>query len=251
MADHTVQPGDCFNSIAKANGFFNYQTLYNHGDNATLKAHRSNPNMLAEGDVVKIPAKKQKKIALTIDQENPFVVKRQPTKLRLIVQDAVGKVPQVETVAFRLGPLKAGVKPDAKGLLEYTIPPEETKGSLELSFPKPLKTAKPSPAAVADPAVPPNPPAVKPAQFQDKMAAIPDEKTKVVWTLEVGALEPNSETRGSLQRLFNLGYTTPVQKTTDAETQRAVRAFQIFEKKATTGALADIKADVEAKHDNP
>jgi N-acetyl-anhydromuramyl-L-alanine amidase AmpD len=83
------------------------------------------------------------------------------------------------------------------------------------------------------------------------MAAIPDEKTKVVWTLEVGALEPNSETRGSLQRLFNLGYTTPVQKTTDADTQRAVRAFQIFEKKATTGALADIKADVEAKHDNP
>jgi hypothetical protein len=29
MADHTVQPGDCFNSIAKTNGFFTYQTLYN------------------------------------------------------------------------------------------------------------------------------------------------------------------------------------------------------------------------------
>ena len=35
MPDVTSAAGDCFNRIAKAQGFFNYLTVYNHDTNAT------------------------------------------------------------------------------------------------------------------------------------------------------------------------------------------------------------------------
>ncbi len=45
-SDYSVDPGECFASIAQKKGFFNYRTLYDHADNATLKGKRPNPNQL-------------------------------------------------------------------------------------------------------------------------------------------------------------------------------------------------------------
>jgi hypothetical protein len=46
MPTYTVKPGDCFKSIAKQHGFFNYQTIYKHAAN---KKTWPNPNTLERG----------------------------------------------------------------------------------------------------------------------------------------------------------------------------------------------------------
>ena len=76
MSDKSVSPGDCFASIAKANGFFNYRTLYDHADNAALKAKRINPNQLVEDDVVRVPDKRQKWLPLQLDGTKKYVLDR-------------------------------------------------------------------------------------------------------------------------------------------------------------------------------
>ena len=57
---HVGQPGDHVSRIADENGFGSWETLWDHPDNAELKAKRKNPNVLAEGDEVAIPEKKKK-----------------------------------------------------------------------------------------------------------------------------------------------------------------------------------------------
>ena len=59
MPSYTVKQGDCFMSIAAANGFL-WDILWNHGDNATLKQLRKDPNVLFPGDTIVIPDKTQR-----------------------------------------------------------------------------------------------------------------------------------------------------------------------------------------------
>src|SRR5579863_5892923 len=103
MPDHVVQPGDCFSSLAKENDYYNYRTLYDHPDNATIKGTRANPNMLVEADVVKIPDKRQKKVALVLDGEKKFVVDRKKTKLRVAVNDVEDKAPTASKLKLTVG----------------------------------------------------------------------------------------------------------------------------------------------------
>lgn len=54
MAEHVVEQGECFASIAFAAGF-SPQALWNHPDNAGLKGKRKDPGVLLPGDTVVIP----------------------------------------------------------------------------------------------------------------------------------------------------------------------------------------------------
>ena len=61
---HSIKSGDSVSSLAQSYGLFE-QTIWQHSDNATLKALRPNMNILAPGDEVVIPdleAKKESKI---------------------------------------------------------------------------------------------------------------------------------------------------------------------------------------------
>src|SRR5271154_5280556 len=51
---HLVTPDDCIISLASDKGFF-WKTLWNHANNATIKALRKKPTCLREGDWVYIP----------------------------------------------------------------------------------------------------------------------------------------------------------------------------------------------------
>jgi LysM repeat protein len=44
---YTVKQGDHLSSIAHEYGFPDYQTIWNHADNAQLKQKRKNPNVLS------------------------------------------------------------------------------------------------------------------------------------------------------------------------------------------------------------
>lgn len=57
MAIHKVLPGETLSVIAKKYGFQTWQELYNHPDNAMLRKLRPDPNRIAVGDQISIPAK--------------------------------------------------------------------------------------------------------------------------------------------------------------------------------------------------
>ena len=206
MAPHVVTPGDCLNSIAKDQGFFNYQTVYKHGQNTT---NFPNPNMLEEGKSVEIPDKTPKKIALTLDQEKKFLLDRQKTNFRATLVDFELKPLKLKSCDSTIG-VKHKKKPAADGLLELTdIDPTEKGGSIvvEVDIPKP-KPAKESKQAVDEEAYPL---AIIVKDFKDKDPD-PNDFSKVEWTLEIGHLEPHTLVRGVTQRLYNLGFNCPVVK---------------------------------------
>src|SRR4051812_7845845 len=52
---YTVRPGDSLSSIATRNGFSSWRDIYDHPDNALLRARRPTPNVIVPGDVIIIP----------------------------------------------------------------------------------------------------------------------------------------------------------------------------------------------------
>src|SRR4051812_3439024 len=72
-------------SIAEHYGFL-WETIWNHGDNADLKALRKDPNVLFPGDIVVIPEKTPRIETKPVDALAKFVKKivMAQVKLRLL-----------------------------------------------------------------------------------------------------------------------------------------------------------------------
>jgi len=251
MSDYTIGSGDCFARVAALNNYYNYRTLYDHPDNAAIKTKRPNPNQLAEGDVVKIPEKRQKTAALTLDGKNSFVVDRRKTKLRLVVTDSA-KHPLVPTACdLRVGNSSNSNAPGGQGLIELEVDPTKRSGELKLRF-----AALPAPGAIpADPppANPPaNPPLIRESQYKEKPATAEIEELTVTWDLNIGYLQPKSTVRGTLQRLNNLTIETPVRDTENEKTKLYVKGYQAFQRAAAPdGAVSSIRDGLEQFHDTP
>ena len=254
MPTHTVQPGDCFNSIAKEHGFYNYLTLYEHGENASIKGNRKNPNMLVEGDAVAIPAKRQKKVALDLDKDKKFVVDRKKTKLRLALKDCEDRNLPVTEVKLVVGSLTSTAKPNDSGLIEVEVDPSVKAGTLSI---KPLLLKKPvppeRPVAGPEPEKPPHPPKITAKEFTDEPLAEDKTPVELEIALKIGFLEPHTEVRGALQRLNNLGCKVPDATARTADDDAAKRVIKSYQKykgeKDPSGAIADVQSGLEASHD--
>ena len=248
MPDVTSAAGDCFNRIAKAQGFFNYLTVYNHDDNATVFP---NPNCVEEGSTVKVPEKQVKAYDLPLDNEKKFKIIRKKTKLRVKICKAnVAQTPGISKATLTIGGKKSTA---TGGLMEIDdIDAAVTTASLTLVLANPPAYA--APPAMAAGVANQYPPAIVAADFEDPKTVWPKKGETVVWTLEVGSLEPHTVIRGVLQRLENLGFTCPVQKLEDDDTKRAVKTYRrAVENKvapADTDAVADIQAHIKARHDD-
>ncbi len=250
MSDFSVSPGDCFASIAKAKGFFNYHTLYDHADNAALKARRPNPNQLMEDDVVKVPDKRLKSIYLTLDGTKKFVVDVRSTRLRLLLTDSKKAPLAPANCSITVGSAKFSTTALAGGLVEMTIDPEEKTGELVLSFhalPN-LLTPPPDPPSANPPA---NPPVVRPSEYRDTLPKAQTEALAVTWDLKIGSLEPKEAVRGSLQRLNNLTFPTPIRTDENDKTRLYVKGYQALKVATKSGKVADIQENLAAFHDNP
>jgi|SRR5579859_4590159 len=251
MADYTVKPGDCFASIARANNFFDYLTLYNHADNAAVKAKFPNPNTLVEGEVVKIPAKKAAKIQLVLDGDKTIFIKRKATKLRVVVTRVDKSVyPRIKSSLLTVGSKSNNALPDGTGLIEIAdIDPAAKTATLKIVLEAPPAPAPPG-AAPAAASPPPNPPPIVPAHFVDK-AVEPDGDVTITWTFKLGELERHDVVRGTLQRLFNMGWEPPLQKTENDATRKVVKAYQAFAKATVDGNATAVNAGVKTLHDAP
>jgi hypothetical protein len=249
VPDITSVPGDCFARIARSNGFYNYLTVYTHADNATAFP---NPNQLVEGSTVKLPEKQMLAYDLAVDTQKNFTLIRKPTRLEVrLCQADVSKTPAIAKATLEIAGKK--LMSVASTLALENIDPTAVAATLTVVLAKPAAHAKapPTTAAVANQ----YPPAIVAADFDDPETVWPKKGDTITWQLQVGHLEPATATRGVLQRLVNLGSVCPVGTAEDEATQRAVRCYRRHAEglapPADTGAVADIQAHIQARHDTP
>lgn len=174
---HVVAQGECFSSIAKLYRFSDYRLIYDHPNNAELKAKRPNPNVLYPGDQVFIPDKERKKVSGATGKRHKFVIDRKKVIIRLVVKDEnwepfVGKNYQLKIDGFAY----AGSSSTTDGKIEHP-----RAGEPDIS------------------------PDLEEAELSVWLN--PDQsKAPAVWKLNLGHLDPVNEVTGVQKRLANLGF---------------------------------------------
>jgi hypothetical protein len=126
-----VEVGDSIPSIAHDAGHF-WETLWNHPENAELKAKRKNPNILAPGDEVTVPPIRVKDFSCATDARHSFIRKGIPAKLKMQLF-LLGEPRSNERYALILDGKVINGKTDADGNLEHFIKPNSKGGVLKLN----------------------------------------------------------------------------------------------------------------------
>ena len=131
---HIVQQGECLTRIAARYGFTDWHTLYNHPDNARLKAKRPNPNVLFPGDRIRIPDQRKKEEQLPTGDLHRFVVHAPRKFLRIVFKHPDGEPYSDEdyTLAFSGNRAKQG-KTNGDGLLHEPVALLETSATLTIA----------------------------------------------------------------------------------------------------------------------
>jgi N-acetylmuramoyl-L-alanine amidase len=130
MPSYVVRQGDCITSIAVRYGY-SCDTIWNHPDNAQLKASRKNPNILLVGDVVELPDKPASAVSVPAAQRHRFVLKRPKPRLRLVLRD---NGEPITNTSFELdidGKTLPGTT-DGNGKLDLAIPGHVTTAKLRM-----------------------------------------------------------------------------------------------------------------------
>jgi len=131
MPTYTVRQGDSIASIAEQNGFL-WETIWNHGNNAGLKAKRSDPNVLLPGDEVFIPEKGQKQVDKPVDARHRFTRKGVPHKLKVKLTTA-DEARAGEAYTLVVGDQVLHGTLDGDGAFEHDVPGDAKTAQLILS----------------------------------------------------------------------------------------------------------------------
>jgi N-acetylmuramoyl-L-alanine amidase len=201
-------------SIAKAYGFDDWRTIYNHADNADLRGERPNPNVLYPGDIVMIPEKdKTYQTGCATEQRHVFELTRVKTFLKLKVEDAENAVLAGKEYTLTIGGEEKQGTTDGSGKIEVEIDPAVMLAKLEV-FP----------------------------EARDKPA--------ITWDLRLGSLAPEGKTEGAQARLNNLGYDAgEVSGSTDKQTKAALKNFQSDHTLTESSSLDDpTKNTLKSEH---
>lgn len=205
-AIHVVEPGEHLGTIARKFGFANFSLLWEHPENANLKALRKQPTQLAPGDEVFIPDHVQLVFERMTDASHDFKVQIDKLALRLKLLGLDGKplantrviarieAPEADSASTTL---ESELSTDGAGNLAFEIATHITSGSLEVDG--------------------------------------------VVIPLRIGGLDPADTEVGSRQRLRNLGYLTLEDEFDPNQLSLAVEDFQADNELPITGKAADIE----------
>ena len=125
---HTVKQGDTISSIAYQHGLFP-DTIWDDPENADLKSARKDPNVLFEGDVVRVREKEEKQVSCASDKRHRFRRKGVPAKFK--VKLLLNNEPRANE-PYRLvidGVTSQGTS-GGDGLVESSLPPDAREGTL-------------------------------------------------------------------------------------------------------------------------
>ncbi|HUT35060.1 MAG TPA: peptidoglycan-binding domain-containing protein [Planctomycetota bacterium] len=120
MAKIIASQGDSIPSLAKEHGFF-ADTIWNHGENADLKALRKDRNVLAPGDEVYIPDKRLRDESRPTDAKHRFKRKGEPQRLKIKLLCS-GRPRANEDYVLRFPDQIVQGKTDAEGKIEQRVP---------------------------------------------------------------------------------------------------------------------------------
>jgi hypothetical protein len=185
--NYRVKPGECISSIAKGHGYF-WETIWDHPANAALKAARRDPNILLAGDRLTLPPKTIKQESAATDTRHKFILKGEPTVLRMqLLEEGIPRA-NVNYVLEIDGHARNG-STDEQGYLDEPLRGDAKHGRL--------------------------------------IIRIPDEEDEVI-VLDFGHLDPITTICGVQGRLDHLGFQPgPIDGVPGPRTRIALRRFQI------------------------
>ncbi len=120
--------GETTSSLAKKKGFF-WKTIWEHPENAGLRAKRKDPNVLYETDDIFIPEREIKKVSKGTEAQHVFRRKGEPSKIKMQMF-ALGKPRANEDYIFDVDGKQTNGKTDGDGKLEHFIPGDAKSGKL-------------------------------------------------------------------------------------------------------------------------
>jgi len=174
-----------------------WETIWRDPQNASLRQARGSPNVLLPGDRVHIPDRVPKTVDRAADRKHRFVRAGTPSKLRLCVKQ-VGTARGNQPYRLEIGGKVLSGNTDANGWIEVVIPSDASSGRL----------------TVGD-----NP------------------RHQQVFSLQLGGMDPITETIGVQKRLRNLGFDCEPTGEMDDATSTAIALFQKSEDLEATGEL--------------
>ncbi|MGB7759721.1 MAG: peptidoglycan-binding protein [Bryobacteraceae bacterium] len=129
---YQVQDGDWVSKIAAAFGFSDWKRVWNCPENADLRSHRPDPNVIFPGDRIYIPPLRTKAVSCSTDTKHQFRLVRQKKELRIRLQDGHGEpragVPC--TLQIDNQPCPGVTQTDGDGAIETLIPEGAEQGTL-------------------------------------------------------------------------------------------------------------------------
>lgn len=224
---HTVNQGDCIASLAYAAGL-NWKLVWNHPNNANLRATRKDPNILYVGDLVYIPDPRLHEESCATDQNHKFALKGLRAKLRIQFlmldpndqpdeSDASTDPSRYENPDFK--PQSKPEKPRAnvpyRALIDGKLTKGQTDGNGFVEIP------------------------ISPTAQSGRIKLNPGTPAEEVFILKLGELDPFDEVEGAKKRLNNLGYFCGEGSEVTPEFQAALAVFQEIAGISITGELDD------------
>ncbi|MGC4088522.1 MAG: hypothetical protein QM756_11620 [Polyangiaceae bacterium] len=138
-ATHIVRPGEHLGSIAEKFGFENFSMLWDHPENARLKALRGDPFLLAPGDKVFVPDHTRLIFSRITNSSHDVRVRVDALKLNLRILQIDGQPRKNASVTIRVEPPETGgpttlseqvLTTDGDGNLSVDVAKHVTSGSL-------------------------------------------------------------------------------------------------------------------------
>ena len=187
--EHVVLQGEHLSKISAKYGFLDYRTIWDHPQNADLKALRKTPNVLLPGDSVHIPDKLQKQESRATGQLHRFKIPGQRLFLHLVLKDWANQPVANTDCILQLEGKAIALKTDAAGRIKVPISITEAEATLT---------------------------------FKDPMVPF-----DLIVPIKIGHLDPVDAPSGQMARLSNLGYITrPLEDVDDIVLSRTVQEFQ-------------------------
>lgn len=214
MAQHTVKEGDTLISIAHEHGFRDWEVIWQHASNASLRQQRTDPQVLVPGDVVHVPEKTPKEVEVETNRRHAFVAKVLPARFSAVLRDEGGE--PLRNCRFRLDVEGASLSgyTDDEARVGLDLPPDAKRGVLKVWVERPAART-------------------------------------LTWNLHLGRLEPIDTVKGVQARLSNLGFFQGrIDGVAGDALKRALRDFQVVHGLTLTGeADAATKAKLVELHD--
>lgn len=129
---YVVKQGECLARIARRYGFRSHLALYDHPDNAALRAQRPDPNVLYPGDVVVIPTRNDRAAEVATTAVHSFRLHLPRKVLRVRLVDADGTARRGVAVEVSLDGAASPCVTDAQGGIEIDVPRGTTRARLRV-----------------------------------------------------------------------------------------------------------------------